>query len=179
MAEAAICKVCSRAGPALRLLASQEQAADFAAQIVKGSFQNSAPRIEDNAPALGKQVQFAADSLSHAALDAVTPYGFTQSTGHGEAEPGRRRIGDPQTESCKISARHTETGFINLSKLRRPEDPPCFRKRQRTTTKSPKNSYLAARTASSSLTVSLWRPLARRRASTARPSAVFIRTRNP
>ena len=39
--------------------------------------------------------------------------------------------------------------------------------------------YLAARTASSSLTVSLCRPLARRRASTARPSAVFMRTRNP
>ena len=31
----------------------------------------------------------------------------------------------------------------------------------------------------SSLTVSLWRPLARRRASTARPSAVFMRTRKP
>jgi hypothetical protein len=161
------------------LLASREQASDLAAKIVEGSFQNSAPRIEDNSPVLRKEVELGADGLSHAAFQAVARYGFTQSARHSEADSGRRRIGDPETESCKISARHTETGFIDLSKLRRPEDPPCFRKRQRTTTKSPKNSYLAARTASSSLTVSLWRPLARRRASTARPSAVFIRTRNP
>lgn len=39
--------------------------------------------------------------------------------------------------------------------------------------------YLDSRTARSSLTVSLWRPLARRRARTARPSAVFMRTRKP
>jgi len=38
---------------------------------------------------------------------------------------------------------------------------------------------LAVRTALSSLTVSLWRPRARRRASTARPFLVFMRARNP
>lgn len=40
-------------------------------------------------------------------------------------------------------------------------------------------SYSAYLTTLSSLTVNLWRPFARRRESTARPSLLFMRARNP
>jgi hypothetical protein len=75
------------------LLASREQAADLAAQILKGSFQNSAPRIEDNAPVLGKEVEFAPDSLPHTPFQAIARHGFTESARDRETESGERRIG--------------------------------------------------------------------------------------
>ena len=58
-------------------------------------------------------------------------------------------------------------------------NPPSMEKRTLELRSCPKSRYLLQDPYRSSLTVSLWRPFARRRARTARPFFVAIRCRNP
>jgi hypothetical protein len=108
----------------------REYSADLPAQVVKWCAQEDSPWIEYNRPALRQRFELAAYRLSHAALQPVSLHCFAHRSRSRKPEPRRQRIilFFVQRERNKITARHTDTGFVDLAKFSRPEDPSWFGK---------------------------------------------------
>lgn len=107
-----------------------------------------------------------ADGLTDAPPDAVAHHGFAKRAGHGKADA--RTIGLRLTEakSRKRGAGDAQALVVDSSKILGSQQAYTF-------WKTSDADYL------SSLTVSLWRPRARRREITARPFLVAMRERTP
>jgi hypothetical protein len=111
--------------------ASCKYPADLPAQFVKRALEHGTSRIKDDCPVFGQQVHFRPNRLTHTAAQAVANDCLSEGTGDSKPEAGRNSwFGKRQTKSCEVSTRHSSTGIIDLSKLRRADDPPCPRERQ-------------------------------------------------
>ena len=106
-----------------------------------------------------------ANRLTDTPPDAIARHRFADSARQGKADARAAGIGLTHTESCKEGPGKAGTLLINSAEVRGSQQTNTFRKTR--------DAYL------SELTVSLWRPRARRRARTARPFFVSMRVRNP
>jgi len=106
-----------------------------------------------------------AHGLADAPPDAVSRHGFAQRPRRGKTNAGSAGLQFPDAKSREKRARESGPPIIDSAEIRGSQETNTFRKTR--------DGYL------SELTVSLWRPRARRRASTARPFLVSMRVRNP
>jgi hypothetical protein len=104
--------------------------------------------------------------LPHTPLDTVAHHCLTDGAGHGKADVGSIGLRFANAEGREQRAGKAGPLVVNSSEILRSQQTDTFRKTR-------DGNYL------SELTVSFLRPRALRRASTARPFLVSIRTRNP
>jgi hypothetical protein len=110
-----------------------------------------------------------ADSFAYTPPDAVAHHCFAESAGRGETDSGPVKLRLSHTEGREEGARKTRPAIIDFAEIRGSQQTNTFGE-----------AFLEARDAYlSELTVSLWRPRARRRARTARPFLVSMRVRKP
>ncbi len=157
---------CRTEGGRLRSIAAEKQLLHFAAQLLRGSFQRLAPRIDDERALWVQLTEMQADGLADAPLDAVADHGRAQRARRGESDMGAIRLGFANTKGGEEGTDVARPLVIDPSEILRPQQTDSFRKTR-------DGDYL------SELTVSFVRPRARRRASTARPFLVSMRLRNP
>jgi len=106
-----------------------------------------------------------ADGLAQTPPDPVADHRLAQGARRGETDMRTSSLRLTHTKRRKEGARKAGTLVIDSAEIRGSQQPDTFRKSR--------YAYL------SELTVSLWRPRARRRAKTARPFFVSIRVRKP
>lgn len=146
--------------------AADHETLHFAFQLRHRSVEGLAPRIDDNGPPWVHPIDITADGFAHPPPDAISHDGFADRPRDGEADLRTIRLRFADQESRKKGTRKLGSLVIDSSKV--------FGSQQTNTFwKTSYEDYL------SELTVSLWRPRARRRESTARPFLVSIRERKP
>jgi hypothetical protein len=138
----------------------------FPLQFRGGRIQHLAPRIEDDAPRGCQPIEMEADRFADTPFDAVANHRLADGTGKREADPWTRRVGVPQAEGSPVRPAVAGTVVVDSAKFAGTQQADTFGK----------TGYESCL---SELTVSFFRPRARRREITARPSWVFMRTRNP
>ena len=107
--------------------------------------------------------------FAHTPPDAVAHHRLTEGARRGETDLRTASLRLPHTERREEGARKAGTPVVYSAEIRGSQQTNAFRE-----------AFLKARDAYlSELTVSLWRPRARRRARTARPFLVSMRERNP
>jgi hypothetical protein len=139
---------------------------DFAVKFRYRSIEGLAPRIDDDRPQWTQLLQVEANRLADPSLDAVSHHGFAEGAGAGEADMRAVSQRFSDTKCRKEGSGEPGTLVIYPAEVFGTQQTDTFRETR-------DGAYL------SSLTVSLWRPRARRLASTARPFLVSIRVRNP
>src|SRR5580658_9715453 len=107
--------------------------------------------------------------FTHTPPDTVAHHRLAEGARRGETDARSVRLRLPHAERRKKGARKAGTPIVDSAEIRGSQQTNTFRKALR----EGRDAYL------SELTVSLWRPRARRRASTARPFLVSMRVRNP
>jgi hypothetical protein len=160
------------------------EAAHFPLQIFRRGIQHRTPRVNHNVPLTGDLRQAHPQQFPDPPPGPVPFHRFPELPWHGEAQPwplAGRSI-QAQAKCREIAPGEANALLVDTLEIDGTKDSGAFREREtcRRTGRWPDaHSYPAFRTALSSLTDSLCRPLARRRASTARPSFVFMRSRKP
>jgi len=135
-------------------------------QFLRGCIEGLAAGIDDDRPLWAQLAELEADGLANPSLNAISHHGFTECAGAGETNMGSFELRFPDTECRKEGSGKPGTLVIDPAEIFGAQQADTFRKTR-------DGDYL------SSLTVSLWRPRARRRARTARPFLVSMRVRNP
>ena len=107
--------------------------------------------------------------FAHTPPDPVAHHCLAERARRGETDPRTARLRLSHAEGRKERARKTGAVIIDSAEIRGAQQTNTFREASR----EARDAYL------SELTVSLWRPRARRRARTARPFLVSMRERNP
>lgn len=110
-------------------------------------------------------VEAQAYSLAHSPFDAVAYHGLSKRTRSRKADPGALGTWFARAEGREKGTGKLPAPIIDSTEIRGSQQADTFRKTS--------DDYL------SELTVSFFRPRARRRAITARPFLVAMRTRNP
>ncbi len=147
-------------------VAAEKQFLHLPPHIRRRSIQSFAPWIDDNGPLWTQLLQEQTDGLPHAPPDAIPHHGFTQRARRGEPDPRALRLRLPKAKSGKQRAGIPHPPVVDSSEILRSKQTNTFRK-------TSDGDYL------SELTVSFFRPRARRRESTARPFFVSMRLRKP
>lgn len=164
-AAAAKCNACIPARPRSRSAAPLKKTKNFALQFREGSFHRFAPGIEDDSPLGTQLLQMQANGFAHTPPDPVAHHRLAERARGGETDFGAAARWLADAERREERARKAGTLIVDAAEIRGSQQADTFRKAR--------DAYL------SELTVSLWRPRARRRAKTARPFLVSIRVRNP
>jgi len=160
------------------------QAAHFPLQLFPRSVEHRTPRVNYNIPLAIDLRQPQPQHLAKPSSGPIPVHGLSKCARDGKSDPrpNARRTIHAQTKGSKRGGGKTDSLSVDPAEVTGSKDSgaPGEPETCRRTSRGPSNrGYPAWRTALSSLTVSLWRPLARRRDSTARPSFVFMRSRNP
>ena len=108
-----------------------------------------------------------AHGFAHTSPDSVAHHRLAESARRGETDVRPARLRLPHAERREKGTREARPAIVDSAKIRGSQQTNTFREAEA------RDAYL------SELTVSLWRPRARRRARTARPFLVSMRVRNP
>jgi hypothetical protein len=162
---AARCRVYTHATPQLPPIASLKQTFHFPLQVRKWGFHHFATRIEYDRPLWTQLLKMQPDGFAHTTPDTVPHHRLAERARRGETDPWSARLLLPHTERRKEGTRKSCPPIVNSAEIRGSQQTYTFRETR--------DAYL------SELTVSLWRPRARRRDNTARPFFVSMRDRNP
>jgi hypothetical protein len=130
----------------------------FLLQFRRWRVQNLAARIEDDGPLGIQPIELQTDRLADPPFDAVAHHRFADGTRNREADPGPSGFWIAQAESGKVRPGVTNAMVIDFAKFAGTQQANTFRK----------TGYVE--NCLSELTVSFFRPRARRREITARPS---------
>ena len=144
----------------------EKEALDLSCQVRQSGIQRFAPWIDDDGPLGVQPIDVAADGFTHTPLDAVAHHGVAEGARNRETDARSVRLRLADAESREERARDTVSRIVYPSKVDGSQQTNTFRKTR-------DGYYL------SELTVSFFRPRARRRANTARPFLVSMRLRNP
>jgi hypothetical protein len=160
------------------------EATHFPLQISRRGIQHRTPRVNHNVPLAGDLRQAHSQQFPDTPPGPVPLHSLPELPWHREAQPWPL-AGCPiqaQAKRREIPPGEANALLVDTLKVDGTKYSGALREREtcRRTGRWPDARYHPAfRTALSSLTDSLCRPLARRRASTARPSFVFMRSRKP
>ena len=149
-----------------RATASLKETQNLFPQFLRGCVEGLAAGIDDDRPLWAQLAELEAYGLANPSLNAISHHGFAECAGTGETDMRSLWLGFPDTERRKEGPGEPGTLVVNPAEVFGTQQTDTFRKTR-------DGDYL------SSLTVSLWRPRARRRARTARPFLVSMRVRNP
>jgi len=155
-----------RAVRRLRGCAPQKQLFHFPFDLREGRIEHPASWIDNNFALWIQQAEPEADGLTDPPLNAIADHGFSDGARQRESDLWTQAIRPARVESGEQWAGIPGTLIIYSSEISGSQNSDTF-------WKTCDCHYL------SELTVSFLRPRARRRASTARPSAVSMRDRNP
>ena len=148
-----------------RFSAPYKQTSHLRLKFGKAALQRFPAGIEYDPP-LGIQLfQMQPYGFAHTPPDPVAHHRLAERARRGETDPRPVRLRLPHTEGRKKRGRKAGSPIIDFAEIRGSQQAYTFRKSR--------DAYL------SELTVSLCRPRARRRDSTARPFLVSMRVRNP
>jgi hypothetical protein len=159
-------QTCIPGGLGSRSIASLKKTFDFAVKFRYRCIEGFAPRIDDDGPLWAQLAELEAYSLANPSLNPISHDGLAECAGAGETNVRSFELRFPDTECRKEGAGKPGTLVVDSTEIFGTQQADTFRKTR-------DEDYL------SSLTVSLWRPRARRRARTARPFLVSMRVRNP
>jgi len=169
--------------------APDEETAHLRLKFGERAIERPAAGIEYDRPLVAQERQLKPDGFANASAQTVADDGLAQRAGRGEADAQARRCGIRETESREKGTRVARAVVVDLSEIAGSQQPDTFgegrsifdggfdggldRGRGRKDGNVRDSRYL------SELTLSFLRPAARRRESTACPSAVFMRVRKP
>jgi hypothetical protein len=202
--KAARSPTCRHAGPWLRSLSSSpnsivaryplERPRDFFPQLSEVCLERGFFRMDHNVNCIAKLAQAQAYSFAQPPPYTVALHGRTQHSRNGEAHArgtwfapilvcmweGRHKIA-AQKEEGHVRGKNAATALVHLLEVGVSAEPCRPPKPGGNSASSRHVTYLDPRHYSRKpgFTETRFRPLARRRASTARPPLVLIRTRNP
>jgi hypothetical protein len=114
-----------------------------------------------------------ADGFAHTPPDTVAHHRLAEGARRRETDARSARLRLPDAERRKKGARKAGTPIVDPAEIRGSQQTNTFREALLEAFLGARDAYL------SELTVSLWRPRARRRDRTARPFLVSMRVRNP
>jgi hypothetical protein len=150
----------------LRARATQEKLFHFPLDYGEGRIQHLASGIDDDFALWTQLIEPEADGLANPSFNAIAHHSLSDRARHREADFRAGTLRAADIKSGEQRSGIAGTLIVNSSEISGSQNTNTFRKTCDVT-------YL------SELTVNFLRPRARRRASTARPSAVSMRDRNP
>ena len=164
-------QVCIPGARESRATASLKETKNLFLQFLRGCIEGLAAGIDDDRPLWAQLAELEAYRLANPSLNAISHHGFAECAGAGETNMRSLGLRFPDTECGKEGPGEPGSLVVDSAEIFGTQQTDTFRKTTFWQTRD--GDYL------SSLTVSLWRPRARRRARTARPFLVSMRVRNP
>jgi len=158
--------ICTLSARRSRTIAPLKKTLHFAPKFRRRRIQSFQPRIDDDGPLRIQPIEITADGFTEPPPETIAHHGFADGAWNGETDVGPIGLRLADAKGREQGAGETRTCVINPSEILRSQQTDTLRK-------TGDGNYL------SELTVSFFRPRARRRDSTARPSWVFIRFRKP